>query len=112
MSRFQSRKADKIQQLTATPPAYYAIFDILMYKGVDLRGLPMLHRKELLAGLSLPSRSYGVLPNVDGTGEALLAWMDARGMEGIVARRKNSIYETGRRSHAWQKVSNWTYAEV
>lgn len=33
-------------------------------------------------------------------------------MEGVVGKRKNSVYETGRRSHAWQKVINWTYAEV
>jgi DNA ligase-1 len=33
-------------------------------------------------------------------------------MEGVLGKRKNSIYETGRRSHAWQKVINWTYADV
>ncbi|WP_326079919.1 hypothetical protein [Paenibacillus graminis] len=30
----------------------------------------------------------------------------------MVGKRKNSLYETGRRSHAWQKVINWTYTEV
>lgn len=112
MSRFQSRPADKILKLTATLPAYYAIFDILQYKGRDLRGMTLLRRKEILAGLSLPSGSYGVVPYVDGAGEELFAQIEARGMEGIVGKRKNSIYETGRRSHAWQKVINWTYAEV
>lgn len=112
MSRFQSRQVDKITRLTSTLPAYYAIFDILQYKGQDLRGLPLLRRKELLAGLSLPSSSYGVVPYIDGAGEALFEQIEARGMEGVVAKRKNSIYETGRRSHAWQKVINWTYAEV
>lgn len=112
MSRFQSRRADKILKLTATLPAYYAIFDVLHYKGQDLRALPLLRRKEILAGLSLPSSSYGVVPHIDGTGEALFEQIKLRGMEGVVAKRKNSIYETGRRSHAWQKVINWTYAEV
>ncbi|MEK5237012.1 ATP-dependent DNA ligase [Paenibacillus sp. FSL L8-0470] len=112
MSRFQSRRADKIQQLTATLPAYYAIFDILQYKGKDLRGLPLLHRKEILTSLSLPSGSYGVVPHINGAGEALFKEIKARGMEGVVGKRKNSTYEAGRRSHAWQKVINWTYAEV
>lgn len=112
MSRFQARRADKIVQLTGTMPAYYAIFDILMYKGVDLRGLPLLKRKEVLAGLSLPSGSFGVVPHVDDSGVALFQQIEARGMEGVVGKRKNSLYETGRRSHAWQKVINWTYAEV
>ncbi len=112
MSRFQSRRANKILKLITTLPAYYAIFDILQYKGQDLRGLPLLRRKEILAGLSLPSGSYGVVPHVDGAGEALFEQIKARGMEGIVGKRKNSLYETGRRSHAWQKVINWTYVEV
>ncbi|QUL57594.1 ATP-dependent DNA ligase [Paenibacillus tritici] len=112
MSRFQSRRADKIQQLIATLPAYYAIFDILHYKSQDLRGLPLLRRKEILAGLSLPSPSYGVVPHIEGAGEALFEQIEARGMEGVVAKRKSSTYETGRRSNAWQKIINWTYAEV
>ncbi|ASA22061.1 ATP-dependent DNA ligase [Paenibacillus donghaensis] len=112
MSRFQTRRDDKIQQLTASLPAYYAIFDILMYKGQDMRGLPLLRRKEILAGLSLPSSSFGVVPHVDGAGEALFKQIEDRGMEGVVGKRKNSIYETGRRSVAWQKVINWTYADV
>ncbi|MEK3969428.1 ATP-dependent DNA ligase [Paenibacillus sp. FSL H7-0323] len=112
MSRFQTRRADKIVQLTGTLPAYYAIFDILMYKGKDLRGLPLMSRKDILAGLTLPSNSFGVVPHVEGAGEALFEQIETRGMEGVVGKRKNSIYETGRRSHAWQKVINWTYAEV
>ncbi|MBW4083548.1 ATP-dependent DNA ligase [Paenibacillus sp. S150] len=112
MSRFQARRADKIQQLTSTLPAFYAIFDILQYKGEDLRELPLLRRKEILAGLPLPSSNYGVVPHIDGAGEALFTEIESRGMEGVVGKRKNSTYETGRRSHAWQKVINWTYAEV
>lgn len=112
MSRFSTRRADKIKQLTGTLPAYYIIFDILQYKGQDLTGLPLLHRKEILAGLCLPSSSFGVVPHVDGAGEALFAQIETRGMEGVVAKRKNSIYEVGRRSHAWQKVINWTYADI
>ncbi|MEK5417223.1 MULTISPECIES: ATP-dependent DNA ligase [Paenibacillus] len=42
MSRFQARRTDKITQLTGTLPVYYAIFDILMYKGKDLRGLHLM----------------------------------------------------------------------
>jgi DNA ligase-1 len=112
MSRFQARRADKIIQLTGTLPAYYVIFDILMYKGQDLRGLPLINRKEILAGLTLPSNSFGVVPYVEGVGEALFEKIENRGMEGVVGKRKNSKYETGRRSHAWQKVINWTYADV
>lgn len=35
-----------------------------------------------------------------------------RKMEGVVGKRKDSVYETGRRSDKWRKVINWTYADV
>jgi DNA ligase 1 len=112
MSRFQTRRADKVVQLTGTLPVYYTIFDILMYKGKDLRGLPLMSRKEILAGLTLPPNSFGIVPYVEGAGEALFRQIETMGMEGVVGKHKNSVYETGCRSHAWQKVINWTYADV
>lgn len=112
MTRFQARRTDKIKKLTASLPAFYAIFDILQYKGQDLRRLPLLQRREILAGLSLPSRSFGVVPHVEGSGETLFEQIVARDMEGVVGKRKDSLYETGRRSAAWKKVINWSYAEV
>lgn len=112
MSRFQARKADKIQRLTSTLPVNYAIFDVLMYKGQDTRKLPLTERKVILDGLHLPSKSFGVVPYISGAGEALFEQIEARSMEGIVAKKKNSIYETGRRSMSWQKIINWSYADV
>ncbi|AWB45308.1 ATP-dependent DNA ligase [Paenibacillus sp. CAA11] len=112
MSRFQAKRADKITRLTVQQPAYYAIFDILRYKGEDLRKLPLLKRKEILANLALPNGSFGVVPHVEGAGEALFAQIQARGMEGVVGKRKDSVYETGRRSENWRKVINWTHADV
>ncbi|GIO84510.1 SPBc2 prophage-derived DNA ligase-like protein LigB [Paenibacillus faecis] len=112
MTRFQAKKADKIVRLSATLPTYYAIFDILMYKGEDMRRRPLRERKELLASLKMPSSSFGIVPHVEGAGEALFAQIEARGMEGVVGKRADSAYETGRRSDSWRKVINWTYADV
>jgi len=111
MSRFQARRADKIRQLTQTLPVTYVVFDILRYKGEDLRNRPLMERKEILAGLTLPNAHFGVTPYIEGAGEALFAQMQARAMEGVVAKRKNSVYES-RRSASWQKIINWTYADV
>lgn len=112
MTRFQAKRADKIMRLSATLPAHYAVFDILRYKGEDLRRLPLIQRKEILAGIPMPNANFGVVPYVEGSGEALFQQIEARGMEGIVGKRANSIYETGRRSDNWRKVINWTYADV
>ncbi|AHV99000.1 ATP-dependent DNA ligase [Paenibacillus sabinae] len=111
MSRFQAKRADKIRQLTKELPVTFVVFDILRYKGEDVRNLPLLERKAILARLSLPSANFGVIPYVEGAGEALFAQMQARNMEGVVAKRKDSVY-VSRRHSAWQKVINWTYADV
>lgn len=112
MTRFQAKRADKVKRLTAELPAYYAIFDILMYRGQDLRRLPLTERKEILASLALPSPNFGIVPHIVGAGEALFEQIKARGMEGIVGKRMVSLYETGRRSDSWRKIINWTHADV
>ncbi|GIP08224.1 hypothetical protein J1TS5_03940 [Paenibacillus macerans] len=80
-------------------------------KGRDLRRLPLIQHKETLSSLGMPSQSIGIVPHIAGAGEALFEQIQERRMEGVVAKRMDSIYETGRRSENWQKVINWTYAD-
>lgn len=111
MSRFQAKKGDKIQKLIATHPVTFVVFDVLQYKGKDLRNMPLIQRKEILSGIQLPNKHFGVIPFVEAAGEALFSQMEAQELEGMVGKKQNSIYES-RRSASWQKVINWTYAEV
>ena len=111
MTRFQAKKEQRIRQLMDISPVTYVAFDILRYKGQDLRELPLLRRKEILAGISMPNRHFGIIPFVEGAGEALFGQMRAQELEGMVGKLQGSRYES-RRSPAWQKVINWTYAEV
>ena len=111
MSRFSTRQHSKVQQLNRTLPVTFAIFDILQYKGQDLRKLPLIQRKAILQSLTLPSKSFGIVPHVEGAGEALFAQIEAMGMEGVVGKKKDSQYSSIR-SREWQKVINWSYADV
>lgn len=111
MSRFSTRQPSKIQQLTRILPVTFAIFDILQYKGQDLRNLPLLDRKAILHRLLLPSPSFGVVPHIEGAGEDLYAQIEARRMEGVVGKHKDSQY-VSKRSREWQKVINWSYTDV
>ncbi|PYY29715.1 ATP-dependent DNA ligase [Paenibacillus illinoisensis] len=111
MSRFSTRHHSKVQQLTKTLSVTFAIFDILQYKGQDLRKLPLIERKTILQSLTLPSKSFGVIPHIEDAGEALFAQIEAMGMEGVVGKKKDSQYSSIR-SREWQKVINWSYADV
>lgn len=111
MSRFSTRQHSKVQQLTRTLPVTFAIFDILQYKGQDLRKLPLMERKAILHSLSLPSSSFGVVPHIEGAGKELFAQIELMGMEGVVGKKKDSQYSSIR-SREWQKVINWSYADV
>lgn len=92
-------------------PVTFVIFDILMYKGRDLRGLPLMERKAILSTITLPGPAFGVMPYIEGSGEALFAQVETRGMEGMVGKRMDGQY-VSRRSEAWKKVINWSYEEV
>lgn len=112
MERFSAKRSDKILRLSASQPANYMVFDILRYKGQDLRGWPLMRRKLLLGNLDFGNPRISVVPYVDHDGERLFREIVSRHMEGIVAKRKESIYATGQRSSSWQKIINWTYVDV
>lgn len=111
MERFSMRKVDKIQKAANTKPVNYVVFDILRYRGEDLRGYPLHKRKELLATVNYGNSNIARVPSIEANGEQLYSRIEALGMEGIVAKRANSIYVSSR-SSAWLKIINWTYADV
>jgi bifunctional non-homologous end joining protein LigD len=85
----------------------FYVFDCLSMNGIDLRGLPLVQRKELLQ--QLIGDSTGVIKYVDhhsGT-EALSLFDHAKKMnlEGIIAKKANSKYIHDR-SKYWLKIKN------
>ncbi len=86
-------------------PLYDYVFDLVQLDGKDLTGLPLTSRKEVLrqlcAGIGDPIRYSGELGR---DADALLPEVRRRGLEGIVGKRAESVYEPGRRSGAWIKL--------
>ncbi len=78
----------------------YHVFDLLWIDGEDLRGLPLDARKARLRALPLAPPLFHVEP-VDG--ERPWDHACAEGWEGVIAKRRDSIYEH-RRSKAWLKM--------
>lgn len=86
-------------------PIRFYVFDLLQLNGRDLTGLPLIHRKAVLAALcenvSDPIRYSG---EVQGNVQSLLKEVQRRGLEGIIGKLRESVYEVGRRSGSWIKL--------
>lgn len=90
------------EKLTAT----YVVFDLLYWQNQDISQKPLYQRQDLLAELVQPLDCSLVMmcEHIDHKGKAMFEAVSAKGMEGIMAKRKNSLYEYGKRSSAWQKI--------
>jgi bifunctional non-homologous end joining protein LigD len=82
----------------------YYVFDLLYFRGHDLTNLPLLRRKELLKKI-LPSASkVRFSDHVSKEGVLFYSVVKEKGLEGIIAKHSQSVYEAGRRSRQWLKV--------
>jgi bifunctional non-homologous end joining protein LigD len=81
---------------------FYA-FDLLHLDGRDLTGLPLDERRRLLPATLAAS---GVLLSQELPGRAaeVTAAVQRLGLEGVIAKRRDSRYEAGQRSGAWLKL--------
>ena len=81
---------------------YYA-FDLLQIAGRDLTREPLDLRRQLLAAAA-QGTSILVSEPLPGTPAQIEKAVRELGLEGVVAKRRSSRYEAGRRSDAWLKV--------
>lgn len=88
---------------SAAVPVVLALFDLLALDGHDLTGLPWHERRRLLEALVEPGPHWQV-PATHDDGRALLTAADDRGLEGVIAKRTDSVYRPGARTKDWVKV--------
>ncbi|MFX1767924.1 DNA ligase [Paraburkholderia sp. A1RI-2L] len=89
-------------------PARIFVFDMLVSEGVDLRGKPLVERKEMLRDSFEDTSTLVYVTDVEGVGELAFEQAQLHDFEGIVAKRKASTYVRGR-SLNWIKVKNGSY---
>src|SRR4051794_11077550 len=87
-------------------PLVYLIFDVMILAGRDVTKEPLEARQKLLEHKVLPKlaepiRYPGVL---DASLTDLIKSVKASGREGLVAKRRGSLYEVGQRSGSWRKM--------
>jgi bifunctional non-homologous end joining protein LigD len=84
-------------------PATYIAFDILELEGRNITTMPLEERrKRLRKVLRDGPRAQSIVATTDGP--RLWAIVEARKLEGVMAKRADSVYEQGRRSDAWMKI--------
>jgi len=102
-ARAQITRASEIQRAALTAPVTYVVFDLIAAGGHDLRQLPLVDRKAVLAAMLPKVGPLKYSEHIAGKGEALLAAVVARGLEGVVAKKANSPYRSTR-SKEWLKL--------
>lgn len=95
--------ARKARALAKSQPVTVMVFDVLRLYGVELDKRPLTERRATLDKLELPAPQWRHSPTYND-GAALYAATREQGLEGIVAKRKRSTYQAGRRSVDWVKT--------
>ena len=99
----QHRRLREKGEVSALPIVYY-VFDILNLDGYDLRDVALHQRKELLESVVISSEHVRLVDHIREDGLSLYEATVSFGMEGIVAKRLDSVYESGQRSRSWLKI--------
>ena len=96
----------KIELAAGQFPASFVAFDILERNGESLIGRPLLERKDMLSQTVRESERLALSRYIEQKGTALYELAAKQGLEGIVAKRKDSIYLPGQRTKDWIKIKN------
>ena len=102
-NRAQLKTEREIAEAQRAAPVVLLCFDLLHFAGLNLRNSPYVERRRYLSQCVLPS-SHIQLVHATDDAEKLYAVSLASGFEGIVAKKKDSLYQPGKRSAAWLKV--------
>ena len=93
-------------QKRPTAPVAYVLFDLLWNNGRDLTGKSVIQRRERLQEIITPVAGIQVGGYLEKRGVELFRLAKQKGLEGIIAKRKGSTYQPGRRSPDWLKIKS------
>jgi bifunctional non-homologous end joining protein LigD len=102
--RMHAEGADNIRRLMKQAPVLYVLFDVLWVDGKSTMSLPYTERRRILEELTIAGPAWQMTPSHVGQGTAMLGAARNSSLEGVVAKRLDSVYEPGRRSPNWLKI--------
>lgn len=110
-NRAQLSSTADIARAQRDTPAILVCFDLLHFAGVNLRSAPYADRRRYLLQCLMPSAHIQVI-RASENAERLYQASLASGYEGIVGKRRDSIYEPGQRVSTWLKIKPVRSAEL
>ncbi len=90
----------------------YYVFDLLYLNGHDIMHLPLLERKSLIPEVieDIPQVYY--CDHVEAMGKTFFEQTVEAGMEGVIAKKADSVYSPGTRSENWLKIKAFESQEA
>jgi bifunctional non-homologous end joining protein LigD len=101
--RIANTDPNAVAHLSRSTPVVYFVFDLLYLDGYDLRNVALSERRRLLKHVVTPNGVLRISDAFPGAGEEMLAAAAEHGLEGVVAKRAASCYES-KRSREWLKI--------
>lgn len=104
----------KLQQYGEDPklPILYYVFDCLSYKGKSITHLPLIERKRILKEMLPENDIIRFSDHVEKDGITCFRQAVSMDLEGVIAKRADSIYQPGKRSRDWLKIKNHNTQEA
>ena len=90
----------------------YYLFDLLWLDGYDLTRLPLVERKNILRQIIPENDVARYSDHIEKNGKQFFEIAKKQGLEGIVAKNKNSAYEFDSRSKNWLKIKTTAQQEA
>lgn len=106
-SRLTTNNKYRLERLSRENPASFVTYDLLYLGREATVGLPLLERKDLLERNVMENGRLIKARYIDDRGLDFFNLVSAQGLEGVVAKRKGSLYQMGKRSRDWVKFKNW-----
>ncbi|HYG04016.1 MAG TPA: DNA ligase D [Chryseosolibacter sp.] len=90
----------------------YYVFDLIWFNGIYLSGAPLKERRALLKKIAPSSGNIRLSESFDISASDFFEVADKLGLEGIVAKKADSVYTPGVRSKHWLKIKTEKHQEV
>lgn len=90
----------------------YRVFDVLSINGKDVTQLPLIERKAKLKRLLKRSDVVKYSDHIAENGKAFFVAAQKQKLEGIMAKKADSLYHTGKRTSDWLKIKNTNTEDV